>query len=69
MIIKPGRPFWTGFTAFVSSMASLYGVEAAHITQADVQVNIGGALMVSLLISAVVYGKEKIASLNGNKRP
>lgn len=61
--INPGKPFWSGFTAFVSSMASLLGLNAVNVaTQIEVHVNWGGAIVASLIISLVVYGKEKIAS-------
>ena len=60
MIVQPGRPFWTGFTAFASSMVALLGMDQFAITELDVTVNWGGAIVSSLFVAAVVYGKEKI---------
>jgi hypothetical protein len=69
MIIKPGRPFWSGFTAFCSNMVILLGLDQLSLTEADVQVTVNwlGALVSSLLVAAVVYGKAKIDSINGKK--
>lgn len=69
MIIQPGRPFWSGFTAFASSMVALLSMDQFAITDLDVMVNWGGAIVSSLFVAAVVYGKEKITDYrakNGN---
>jgi hypothetical protein len=67
--IKPGKPFWSGFVAFCSNMVVLLGLDQLSLTQADVQVTVNwlGAIVASLLVAAVVYGKEKIAASNGKK--
>jgi hypothetical protein len=67
MTIKPGRPFWTGFTAFASNMVVLLGMDKITITELDVTVNWGGAIVSSLLVAAAVYGKAKIDSVNGKE--
>jgi hypothetical protein len=69
--IKPGRPFWSGFTAFCSNMVILLGLDQLSLTQTDVQVTVNwsGAIIASLLVAAVVYGKAKIDSMNGKQSP
>ena len=67
MIIRPGRPFWSAFTAFFSSMVSLVGIDQLSITEIDVQVNLLGALIVSLLVAGGVYGQGKVSEQRGNR--
>ena len=62
--IKPGRPFWSGFTAFAANMVALFGVDTLSITQLDVTVgNWWSAVIISLFVGLVVYGKEKMVDL------
>jgi hypothetical protein len=62
MIIRPSRPFWSGFTAFTANMVALVGVDKLPVTEPDIQVqNWWLAAVLSLLVAGVVYGKEKIA--------
>jgi hypothetical protein len=67
--IKPGRPFWTGFTAFCANMIAILGLNQFSITAVDLNANWGGAVVASLFVSAVVYGKAKIDSMNHKKPP
>lgn len=67
--IKPGRPFWTGFTAFCANMVAILGLNQFAITSVDLSANWGGAVVSSLFVAAVVYGKTKIDSMNGKKHP
>lgn len=61
--MKPGRPFWTAFTAFAANMVGLFGVDQLQLIGADITVyNWWAALTVSLFVAAAVYGKEKIAT-------
>ena len=69
MIIRPGRPFWSGFTALFSSMVSLIGVDQLSITDVDVQVSLLGALLVSLLVGGAVYGQGKVSEVRTGNRP
>jgi hypothetical protein len=60
--IKPGRPFWSAFTAFAANMTALFGVDQLTITEGDIVVhNWWVALVVSAFVGAAVYGKEKIS--------
>jgi hypothetical protein len=63
--IKPGRPFWSGFTAFCANMIAILGLNDFSITEVDLSANWGGAIVASLFVAAVVYGKAKIDEKNG----
>jgi len=65
---RPGRPFWTSFTAFASSMISLWGMDSAHLTWADVQVNFVGGFLVSSLVAMMVYGREKLHEIDAREK-
>ena len=65
--IKPGRPFWIGFTAFCANMIAILGLNRLSVTEVDLSANWGGAIVASLFVAAVVYGKAKIDSQNGKK--
>ena len=59
-LIRPGWPFWSGFTAFAANMLCLLGVDALSITEIDISVgNWSSAAVISLIVAAAVYGKEK----------
>jgi hypothetical protein len=65
--IKPGKPFWSGFVAFCANMIAILGLNEFSITDVDLSANWGGAIVASLFVSAVVYGKAKIDSVNDKK--
>jgi hypothetical protein len=67
--IKPGKPFWTGFVAFTANMVAILGLNQFSITEVDLTANWGGAIVASLFVAAVVYGKAKIDSINQKEPP
>jgi hypothetical protein len=61
MTVRPGRPFWTAFTAFAANMVALLGMNALEIS--DFQIDIvhwWNATICSGFVAAAVYGKAKL---------
>jgi hypothetical protein len=65
LIVRPGRPFWSAFTAFAANMVALFGVDKLHLAEPDIAVsNWWVATLLSLFVAGAVYGKEKIVEAN-----
>jgi hypothetical protein len=56
--MTPGRPFWTGFTAFSTNMVALLGLDKLNAT--NIQRPWLAAIVASLFVAAAVYGREKL---------
>ena len=64
MTIAPGRAFWSAFTAFAASVGTLIGVDQLHFSAVDISVgNWWSAVLSSLFVGGIVYGREKVAEL------
>jgi hypothetical protein len=60
--IDPGRPFWSGFTAFFSNMLGLFAVDQVDVLHQPMVINNWWiATVLSLIVGGAVYGREKVA--------
>lgn len=63
--MKPGAPFWQGFTAFCANEAAVFAADKLQVLSIQ---RYWLTALGSLFVGGVVYGRAKVDELRGSKQ-